>query len=136
VKYLLFLITVTIFSCNQKPTASSLDNFDMSKFCDRYIILKNPRNAILYIMINKKDGRRFVIYKDYNYYESGYGYVFSNILSDRDAVEHGVFQSAEEAVRKAEEKYPAGSSTFDVNNIVPNGRNEWLFYGKILYGLC
>lgn len=132
-----FAIILLIVFCSCKQTKKSLDDFDMSTYCGDYIILKYPANKTCYVFIKTgKDRKRFVIFKDYNYKNSGYGYLYNDYMDASVALKHGVFKSAKAAINEAERKYEKDHMTFGVMNIVPNGDGEWLNYGDKLFELC
>lgn len=134
-KYITFVLLIALCSCKQ--TKKSLDDFDMSTYCGEYTILKFSSNKTCYVFIKKgEDRKRFVIFKDYDYKNSGYGYLYNDYIDASVALKHGVFSSARSAIREAESKYEKDHMTFGLMNIVPNGGGEWLNYGQRLFELC
>lgn len=79
----------------------------MSVFCSDYHVLVNGSGMdILYTFIGRKEYKqRFFVWKNKNKKEFGYGYLYSYTLSADDAIKNGVFNTASDAVRAAEEKF-------------------------------
>ncbi|MBN9485534.1 MAG: hypothetical protein BGO70_03690 [Bacteroidetes bacterium 43-93] len=136
--YLVYVVTIaTLILSSCKQTAEKLDNYDMSEFCKKYYILKSPSNKSLYVFIKKKSLKeRFLVWKDYNYKESGFGYVYGYKLDLSDAVKNGVFNSASEAIEKADEHIPTDGTILFLYNLIPLGHGQWVTNGELLSELC
>jgi len=110
----------------------------MSVFCKYYYVLKEADNESFYVFIDRKDyyGRRFVVWKTYNYRNSGYGYAYGYSKNADDAIKNGVFPSAEKALNAALDNYPEDGMVMFLHNLQTLGPGEWVTNGKILWDLC
>ena len=137
-KNLITIIMLSFFVSSCKQTESSLEKFDMTKYCKNYHVLVDPNNRSMYIFIDRKDRSvRFIIWKDYNYKESGFGYLYNTRLDLPEALANGVLSSASEAVSQAKKNLDPNSRNLLLANVVKiddNGR--WYGFGTIYNDLC
>ncbi len=135
-KPLYILILLGITSCRQDR--HSLENYDMSRYCKKYYVLVEPKNPTLYIFISKRHvDDRFIIWKDYDYKNSGYGFLYNLSLDLDGAVENGVYSNANEAIKHANDELKnTETRNFWLQNIVLLDKGEWSAYGEILREIC
>lgn len=135
---LLSLTLSATMGCHRKPTARSLDDFDMHAFCDRYTVLNSVQASELYILRPKEGtpGTDIFLWKDYDYKGSGYGYIYSNRPLPDDALANGVSETAAEAVKKAQELLPAGQRSAYLMSILPIGNGDWMTFGNRYHDIC
>lgn len=134
-KILYPILCIMLIGCNGELTEKDMDEFDMSQYCESYFVITIPGNKTCYIFIDKKDIKsRFVIYKDYNYKDSGYGFAYNNRLDAPAALEHGLFKTADEAIERASNNL---DYYMQLQNIILVDDNEWrLMDGRRAFGLC
>ena len=135
-KIITVFILAAFVSCN--PSEKSVKEFDMAKYCMDYIILVDPGNQTLFVFIDRKDiYKRFIIWKDLNYENSGYGYSYSIAPKAKEILRNGILPTADEAIDEANKKYSGGTS-FWLSQFMPWGSDgQWMTTGaEIMNELC
>lgn len=138
-KYLYIIlasIAISIVSC--KPTKESVSEFDMSEFCSNYYVLVFPKNRNFHVFINKDNpDERFIIRKNMNYQNSGYGYSYAYYPDIEEMLKNGTYDTPEEAIMLAKENRPTRMVPFWLSQISDFGRGEWMIQGgDLMRGLC
>lgn len=101
-------------------------------------MLVPPGSNSIYVFISKDDiNRRFVVFKDFNYLKSGYGYMYATQLDINTSLKNGVFRTAKEAIKNAEGALNT-QNYYDLflHNITLIGDGQWSAYGEMLEEIC
>ncbi|WP_291128012.1 hypothetical protein [Flavobacterium sp. UBA7682] len=130
-RQLFALITLaTIFLSSCKPSEKSVREFDMGKFCNNYHVLVFPTNATLHVFINKENPeQRFIIWKNINYKETGYGYSYSYYPDLKEMLKNGNFDTPLEAINEAKEHLPTDRIPFWLSEFMRMDEKTWITTG-------
>jgi hypothetical protein len=130
-RQLLVLMAFTaIFMSSCKPSESSVRDFDMGKFCKEYYVLVFPKNPTLHVFIDKENPeQRFIIWKNLNYKETGYGYSYSYYPDLKEMLKNGNFDSPQEAIRQATAHLPTEMIPFWLSQFMKLDERIWYTTG-------